>query len=256
MLARAITMVTVLVLGLTGCIVNVNSAGRDNFDYHKQTQLTLEAQSLDTLVADTGAGSLKIVGDASVEQITLDADIYGYDGAEPELTLTRSGSKAKLVANFDSFHRMSFSNGQSPYIDLMVKVPANMMLDIHDGSGSIVICGVQADMQIEDGSGAIEVDGGNKLTIDDGSGSITLTNMAGDIQVKDGSGSLTIASVQGDVEIDDGSGAIEVRGIKGKVTIDDGSGGISVVDTQGLHIIDAGSGSLSFDKIQGQVSID
>ncbi|QYJ97720.1 DUF4097 domain-containing protein [Shewanella alkalitolerans] len=256
MLARVMTMVTVLVFGLTGCIVNVNSAGRDDFDYHKQTQLTLDAQSLETLVADTGAGSLKIVGDASVEQITLDADIYGFDGAEPELTLTRSGNKAKLVANFDAFHRASFSNGKSPYIDLLVKVPAGIKLDIHDGSGSIVIRGVQADMEIEDGSGAIEIDGGYKLTIDDGSGSITLTNVAGDIQVKDGSGSLTIASVQGGVEIDDGSGAIEVRGVQGKVTIDDGSGGIRVVDTQGLHIIDAGSGSLSFDNIQGQVSID
>ncbi|MXR68914.1 hypothetical protein GNT65_09570 [Shewanella sp. JBTF-M18] len=252
MLVHSLTMVTALVLGLTGCILNVNSAGRVDFDYHKQTQLTLEAQALDTLVADTGAGSLKIVGDAAVESITLEADIYGYDGVEPELTLTRSGSKAKLVANFDAYR----SNGHSPYIDLLVKVPAGMKLDIHDGSGSIIIRGVQADMEIEDGSGSIEVDGGNRLTIDDGSGSITLTNISGDIQVNDGSGSLTIAAVQGDVEIEDGSGAIEVRGVKGKVSIDDGSGGISVVDTQGLHIIEAGSGSLSFDNIQGQVSID
>ncbi|MCL1042981.1 DUF4097 domain-containing protein [Shewanella marisflavi] len=256
MLARSLAMVTALIFGLTGCIVNVNSAGRDSFDYHKQVQLTLAASELDTLVAHTGAGALKVIGDASVESITLDADIYGYDGAEPQLTLVRSGNKAKLVANFDSFSRLSFSSSRSPYIDLVVKVPAHMQLDINDGSGAIAIRGVLADMQIEDGSGAIDIDGGKKLSIDDGSGSITLTNVMGDIDINDGSGNLSIALVKGDVTIEDGSGGIEVREVEGKVTIDDGSGGIRVAGSQGLHIIEAGSGSLSFDNIQGQVSID
>ncbi|QYK01457.1 hypothetical protein [Shewanella psychrotolerans] len=256
MLARSLAMITALIFGLTGCIVNVNGAGRDNFDYHKQVQLTLAASELDTLMAHTGAGALKVIGDASVESITLDADIYGYDGAEPELTLVRSGNKAKLVANFDAFSRLSFSSSRSPYIDLVVKVPAHMQLDINDGSGAIAIRGVLADMQIEDGSGAIDIDGGKKLTIDDGSGSIVLANVDGNINLEDGSGSIEINQVNGDVSVKDGSGSMTIQNIVGKVTVDDGSGGIRVENSKGLHIVESGSGDLSFDNINGPVRMD
>ncbi|MCG9698099.1 DUF4097 domain-containing protein [Shewanella sp. Isolate11] len=238
---------------LSGCIINVNGAGMRSFDYHHQEQLAIDANELTTLVANTGAGSLIIKGEPGLTQVQLEADIYGYEGIEPELTLSRDGDRAKLVANFDGM--WSFS-GNSPYIDLIVKVPEAMKLDIDDGSGSIDIKGVIADMKINDGSGSMTIDGGKSLDINDGSGEVVLTNVNGAINLEDGSGSIEISHVNGDVMITDGSGAMTIKHVVGKVTIDDGSGSIRVENSNGLLITESGSGDVSFDNINGPVSLN
>lgn len=219
-------------------------------------QLTLDATQLQHLVAETGAGSLTIKGVDGLSKVHIEAGIYGYDGAEPELSLVQEGQHAKLIANFDSFSRVSLTSGNSPYMELVVKVPANMKLTLDDGSGSIEIRGVNAEMIITDGSGSITIDGAKGLTIDDGSGGIALQNIEGNISLTDGSGSIEIQQVNGDVSVLDSSGSIVINHVAGLVTIDDGSGSISVDNSKGLHIIESGSGDLNFDNIQGPVTMD
>lgn len=253
---RPLVLFTALSASLAGCIINVNGAGMTSFDYHRQQQLILDATQLQQLVAETGAGVLIIEGGDGLSEVRIEADIYGYDGAEPELSLVQEGEHAKLIANFDSFRRVSFTSGSSPYIDLVVKVPANMKLTLDDGSGNIEIRGVNAEMSITDGSGSITIDGAKALTIDDGSGGIALQNIEGNISLTDGSGSIEIQQVNGDVSVHDGSGSIVINHVAGLVTIDDGSGSIRVDNSKGLHIIESGSGDLSFDNIQGPVTMD
>ena len=252
---RPLLLVTSFTALLSGCIVNVNGASFDSFDYHRQQQLRIDANQLNALVAETGAGSLVIQGVEGLNEIQLDAEIYGYDDVKPELMLTKEGDHAKLIANFDSFSRVSF-NGSSPYLDITMKVPASMLLDIDDGSGSIDIKGVHADINIKDGSGGIVLDGGNNLVIDDGSGSIVLANVDGNINLEGGSGAIEINQVSGYVVVHDGSGSMSIKNVLGKVTIDDGSGDIRVENSKGLHIVESGSGDLSFDNINGPVSMD
>lgn len=254
--SRPLVLATALTALFAVCIFNVNGAGMASFDSHRQQQLTLDALQLDKLVAHTGAGALAIQGIKGLTEIQVEADIYGYDGVEPELSLSREGTHAKLVANFDSNNRVSPFGGHSPYIDLVVKVPAQMTMDIDDGSGNIDIRGVQADMNITDGSGSITVKGGKSLSINDGSGAVILTHIDGNISLEDGSGSIEIKQVNGDVSVKDGSGSMLIENIIGKVTIYDGSGNIRVENSKGLHIVEAGSGDLSFDDIDGPVSID
>ncbi len=250
MITRPTLLASLFALSLSGCIINVNGASMEPLE-HSQQMLQIDAGQLNALVANTGAGSLEIEGVAGMKTITLEADIYTYEDMQPNLSLTQKGNTAYLVADFGP----KFGSGSSPYIDLVLKVPAQMKMDIDDGSGSITISGIDADIKLEDGSGSVEIDGGHNLEIQDGSGSMILSNIDGDIELDDGSGSIDIKQVNGDVNITDGSGGMYVQDIQGKVTIDDGSGGIEVINTKGLNIIEAGSGNLSFDKIDGQVSM-
>lgn len=250
MLIRPTILASVLCLSLSGCIINVNGADMSPLE-HQHQSIQLDASGLNALVADTGAGSLEIEGVKGLTHITLEADIYTRDGVEAELSLERQGTKAHLIADFDS----NVSFGNSPHMDLVLKVPSQMKMDIDDGSGSIDISGVDADIKLQDGSGSIAIQGGKNLEIEDGSGGITLNNVDGEIQLEDGSGSIEIKDVDGDITINDGSGSLSVKNVQGKVTIDDGSGSIDVVNTQGLNIIDSGSGDVSFDQINGPVSM-
>ncbi|MDR9767776.1 hypothetical protein RJP56_17090 [Shewanella baltica] len=242
-------------VSLTGCIINVNAAGMPDLD-HQQRELTLDSQDLQGLIAETGAGSLEIIGVEGLTQIKLVADIYsnkdGNDDSKVILTLEKKANKAKLKADFEQ----SGVNNYSPYIDLKLQVPANLALDIDDGSGAILISKMTADINVKDGSGELIINGGNNVSIDDGSGDIEVSKISGNLTIDDGSGAIKVTDVRGNIAIDDGSGNIEVANVQSPVTITDGSGDINVFNTKGLTILAAGSGDVKFNKIDGPVSME
>ncbi|MCS6179593.1 DUF4097 domain-containing protein [Shewanella baltica] len=238
-------------VSLTGCIINVNAAGMPDLD-HQQRELTLDSQDLQGLIAETGAGSLEIIGVGGLTQIKLVADIYSNDDSKVILTLEKKANKAKLKADFEQ----SGFNNYSPYIDLKLQVPANLALDIDDGSGAILISKMTADINVKDGSGELIINGGNNVSIDDGSGDIEVSQINGNLTIDDGSGAIKVTDVRGNIAIDDGSGNIEVANVQSPVTITDGSGDINVFNTKGLTILAAGSGDVKFNKIDGPVSME
>lgn len=238
-------------VSLTGCIINVNAAGMPDLD-HQQRELTLDSQDLQGLIAETGAGSLEIIGVEGLTQIKLVADIYSNDDSKLILTLEKKANKAKLKADFEQ----SGFNNYSPYIDLKLQVPANLALDIDDGSGAILISKMTADINVKDGSGELIINGGNNVSIDDGSGDIEVSQINGSLTIDDGSGAIKVTDVRGNIAIDDGSGNIEVANVQSPVTITDGSGDINVFNTKGLTILAAGSGDVKFNKIDGPVSME
>ncbi|MCS6153768.1 DUF4097 domain-containing protein [Shewanella baltica] len=238
-------------VSLTGCIINVNAAGMPDLD-HQQRELTLDSQNLQGLIAETGAGSLEIIGVEGLTQIKLVADIYSNDDSKVILTLEKKANKAKLKADFEQ----SGFNNYSPYIDLKLQVPANLALDIDDGSGAILISKMTADINVKDGSGELIINGGNNVSIDDGSGDIEVSQINGNLTIDDGSGAIKVTDIRGNIAIDDGSGNIEVANVQSPVTITDGSGDINVFNTKGLTILAAGSGDVKFNKIDGPVSME
>ena len=242
-------------VSLTGCIINVNAAGMPDLD-HQQRELTLDSQDLQGLIAETGAGSLEIIGVEGLTQIKLVADIYSNkdsnDDSKVILTLEKKANKAKLKADFEQ----SGFNNYSPYIDLKLQVPANLALDIDDGSGAILISKMTADINVKDGSGELIINGGNNVSIDDGSGDIEVSKISGNLTIDDGSGAIKVTDIRGNIAIDDGSGNIEVANVQSPVTITDGSGDINVFNTKGLTILAAGSGDVKFNKIDGPVSME
>lgn len=216
---------------LNGCIIHVG--GSSSSLEHSEQILTLNAANLTQLNADTGSGSLLIQGETGRTQIEVVAQIYNRKDSELMLTLDQQGDSAKLVATFDR----GFSYGDSPYIDLVVKVPASFGLILDDGSGDVDIKGLQGALRIDDGSGDLFVDNGASLILDDGSGDIRISNILGDVRVEDGSGDMNISH------------------INGIVTIEDGSGDIRVAHSKGLTIDDDGSGDLNINQINGPVNI-
>ncbi|MCS6121151.1 DUF4097 domain-containing protein [Shewanella baltica] len=251
MFTLAFILVFTAGVSLTGCIINVNAAGMPDLD-HQQRELTLDSQDLQGLIAETGAGSLEIIGVEGLTQIKLVADIYSNDDSKVILTLEKKANKAKLKADFEQ----SGFNNYSPYIDLKLQVPANLALDIDDGSGAILISKMTADINVKDGSGELIINGGNNVSIDDGSGDIEVSQINGNLTIDDGSGAIKVTDIRGNIAIDDGSGNIEVANVQSPVTITDGSGDINVFNTKGLTILAAGSGDVKFNKIDGPVSME
>lgn len=218
---------------LSGCVIHVVGGSNNSPKQQSTERFELDATDLTQLMASTGAGSLLIQGEAGRTSVEVVAEIYSYEGIDADIRLQKQGNSAQLQASMPS----NLVNGNSPYINLTVKVPTSFGLVLDDGSGETVIEGLTGEMQVTDGSGDLRINGGKSLQVDDGSGDLFIRNL------------------QGAVSIEDGSGDMEVEHIGGIVTINDGSGDISVRQTAGLTITEGGSGDLDIDQINGPVSI-
>lgn len=211
----------------------------------RELELTVAPGS--RLFVEAGAGSMELSGDPTTGAVSVVAEIYQVDPSD-DYTLTLEADddgSARLVAV--SSDRMLSGSDR---IDLSIRVPASLQVDINDGSGSLRVSGLASDLAIEDGSGSIAVSSiEGSVTIDDGSGSLTVQDVSGSLEVVDGSGSITIERIGGDVVIDDGSGSISVAGVGGTVTVDDGSGSINVDGAGDFELIDDGSGSVQLNDI-------
>lgn len=213
-------------------------------DHEAVRDLVLDAGGLEALGIEAGAGSLTVTGVPGADRIVVSALIRVPDADADEaaeiiergmvLSLEQRGSRAELKSHFEA------DGGwfrDSPVIDLEVRVPARLALEVEDSSGSLEIRDIDGD-----------------LALDDGSGSIELANIGGNLRVNDGSGSLEVSGVGGDVDIVDGSGSIWLQRVTGSATIDDGSGSILVAEVSGdVAIPDAGSGSVDVRDVQGRV---
>jgi hypothetical protein len=213
-------------------------------DYEETRDLSLDVGGMDLLRIETGPGSLTVTGVSGMDKIVVKAHIVVPDtdgdrareivARDMVLSLEPDSDSAELKSYFDGDGGLFRS---SPLIDLEIRLPAGMSLNVEDSSGSI---------EIENVAGDIEVD--------DGSGSILLTEVGGNIKIRDGSGSIVAEGAGGDVSIVDGSGSVTVARVAGNVTIEDASGSIDVSEVAGdLIIPEDGSGSVNFADILGRV---
>lgn len=245
---------TVSSLFLSGCVISIGAHAHNDSDLieTKQQLILNNTDDLKRLEVTAGRGSLKIKGDNSVTSITVDAVIGSEDGKDYEFTLTKRGNTAVLIAKTDGG---MFDNSHA-YLDLVVRVPINMNLDVNDGSGDMMIDNLAGDVSVNDGSGSMHVSHvGGALEINDGSGDITLKNVGKSVTINDGSGSIDLIKVGGFVEINDGSGNVDAFHISGDVQVTDGSGNVHVGDITGNVRVDDGSGNIEVNRVSGNVRI-
>lgn len=245
------------ILIATATIALAVSAHADCEHSRKLAIAPIDAANVKLVRIDASAGSLEVLGSAT-RSIGAGGEACAstssrLDGIE--LTSERRGDEVLIRVDIDSARGLFFSRTYA-YLDLKVELPEGMAVEIDDGSGEIDVTNV-GELDIDDGSGSITVTRSGPTRIDDGSGSIALTDIAGDVSIEDGSGEIEIDGVTGNVRIDDGSGSVEITNVGSDVIIeDDGSGSIRVTDVKGdLRVGDHGSGGLSFDRIDGKVSV-
>jgi len=234
-------------------------------DFQSKKVLTLSAEDIEEFSIHSGSGKLSIEGDASLEKIQVKAliSIKGLSASKAKkflkdhvnLRLEKIGKKAKLVAKIENNFSGIFSGFSNARIDLEVRIPHNLDLDIDDGSGGIIVRDTKGKLKIEDGSGSIRISNNRgDVYIDDGSGSLEVEKVKGNVEIEDGSGSITCGNIAGDVQIDDGSGEMSIKKVTGKVVIWDGSGAIKIRDIDGDVIIkEDGSGGVSIRGVSGNV---
>ncbi len=219
------------------CMLPILSHAGDGKLRDSQT-LRLAVEDIELLDIDAGAGPMLITGDDQLDEIIVEAKIYQDKADEDgyELSLERmSGSRARLVAKNK---RNGWWGWNETWIDLTIRVPARLNIDIDDGSGPIEVIDILGELDIDDGSGEIRIE-----------------NISGDVLIDDGSGPIRARELGGDIRIDDGSGEIDIKNVAGTVTIDDGSGDIDVDGAANFILDSDGSGGVDVDNVAGEIDM-
>lgn len=272
-------------LRLVALLLAVSSAGCSSWALGDCAQtesrdLDLDAAGLRTLAVSARAGSLGIRGEPGLERVIASGKACADDAeilAGIRLVERRTGDRLEIAAELPELGS-GWGWNNSPTLDLDIRVPSRLALEVTDSSGETDIRDVSA-ATVQDSSGDLRIANiAGTVSINDSSGSIDVRDVAGDVSVpSDSSGDIAIEHVEGSVTIDeDSSGSIMIRQVRGDaaVAIDssgdidfvavagsarvgiDSSGAISADDVGRDFIVERdGSGDIRHDNVRGTVRI-
>jgi DUF4097 and DUF4098 domain-containing protein YvlB len=211
-------------------------------DHSADRNATVNAANARAVRIVARAGRLRVVGVDGITEVRVRGTARARKESrldDIELRAEREGDEVVVEALIPE-DRVSWHWDDEMALDLVIEVPRALPLEVEDGSGDVELRNVGA------------------LRLDDGSGNVEIVGARGDVTVKDGSGGLTVREVKGSVTIADGSGEIEVANVTGTLTVDeDGSGGITARDVGGaVHVRRDGSGQIRVTEVGGDFVVD
>jgi hypothetical protein len=170
----------------------------------------------------------------------------------------RDGNRVTIMPHEGHDTNWSWFHSSYAYLELHVRVPASLAIDIKGSSGDADVSNVAA-LAFDASSGDLQVDKiAGPLTVEVSSGDVT----GGDIGSLDvrrtSSGDITLHDVRGDVKVArSGSGDLHFDKVGGNVSVGNvGSGDVSVNRAGGDVTVDSiGSGDVSVDAVGGNFSV-
>ena len=241
------------------------AAQAEDCRFSAERALDIEAAGLTTLHLDTSAGDLDIRAEPGLTRIEVrgracHSDETGLAGMQ--LREERTGQEATVSVMIpDAGSSSGLFGDHHAYMDVRVRMPAGVKLDLRDSSGEIRVAGLRAGLELTDSSGDIEIDdvaGG--IEISDSSGDIEARRTKGDITIRsDSSGDIDIVGVEGNVLVrEDSSGEIDIRDVSGNAEVGRDSSGDIGFDTIGgsVRVGADGSGDIRASKVRGDFTVE
>lgn len=216
---------------IAGCVHGANDCA------HTATrEVAIDTAGLQRLAIAARAGDLAITGEPGLTQVVARGKACAGDAETLALVQLResvAGGEATIAVDIPDGSGWGWRT--SPYMDLEVRVPASLALDVRDSSGDATLRNI-ASATVQDSSGDLTISGvAGDLRVTDSSGDIDIRDVGGTVHVpSDSSGDIEIVEVEGDVRIEqDSSGDIEIRQVRGDATVGNDSSGDIVFDTIG-----------------------
>jgi DUF4097 and DUF4098 domain-containing protein YvlB len=216
-----------------------------------QFERTLNVSAQPDLYVSTGSGDITIHA-GSDNQIRVVGHVHAGWAifGDVQARIQRILNNPPIVQDGNSI-RVGESNDHDLFnnisIDYDISVPAAVALNLHSGSGDIVVEHVGRYLSASSGSGNVRAHGINgPAELGTGSGDIELEQSGpGDVKAKTGSGTIKIHGLNGSLTARSGSGDIQADGrLAGPANLASGSGTIKLHLTPDAHFnLEASTGS-------------
>jgi len=240
------------------------SALADDCKFRADRSLDVDAKGLTLFRLDTGAGDLVVEGVPGLTTIEVRgkacaSEQQAIDGIQ--FMQEREGATATVGTKIpDEGYSWSLFGSHYAYLDVRVRMPAGLKLDLRDSSGDLEVSGLTNGLDLKDSSGDILLhDLGGPVKVTDTSGDIDVRKIAGDFTViSDSSGDITVDDVKGSAVVqEDSSGDIKLRHVGGDARVDrDSSGDIDFLDIGHDAVVGVdGSGDITADGVKGNFTV-
>lgn len=218
----------------------------DDCAFTAQRELSVAAAGASLLKLQTMAGDLRITGVPGLAAVELRGKACASSAETLEkLTLQQKRDGGTIAIHTTAPDEKDISSSglfdsRYAYIDLEVRLPQALALELQDSSGDVEIAAAGA-LDISDSSG--------DLSIVEPRGPVRVRDSSGDIEIKDTQAAVTIVS--------DSSGDIEIDGVRGDVTVEeDSSGDIEIEKVTGSARVGSdSSGDIRLRNIDGDAEV-
>jgi hypothetical protein len=251
-----------LVMGLSLAVPL--AAWADDCEFTAERSIDVDAAGLASMKLDTGAGDLIVEGKPGLTKIEVRGKACASDEAmlgKIQLAQQREGaveSIGTVIPEGDS--DLSLFGSHYAYMDVRVRMPAGLKLDLRDSSGDLEVSGLVNGLDLKDSSGDISLhDLAGAVNVTDTSGDINVKAIAGDFTViSDSSGDIDVDDVKGSAVVkEDSSGDITLRHVGNDARVDrDSSGDITFEDVGHDAVVGVdGSGDITADGVKGNFTV-
>jgi len=262
------------------CALMASNALANQCAFIADRNLDIDPSGLHALAFELGSSDVHVTGVPGLNKI----EVHGRACASEEAKLAglsveqqRSGDRVTVTPHQSNQQTYSLFGSNYAYIDLEVRVPQSLAIEVrtHSGdadirdvanvdfsahSGDLILHDVPGEVAVEVNSGDVTADDVGNLTVRRaGSGDIKAHGVHGDVKVGHvGSGDLGFSNVGRGVQIDSvGSGDVIVSRANGDVSVGSiGSGDVTVNGVGGdFTVHSAGSGDIHHRDVKGRINV-
>lgn len=186
-------------------------------------------------------------GASVVARITTEGWKIGGDGIN--IIDRQNGDQVDIEVRFP---RHAFQmNWRNRRVDIEIKVPRAIDLDLHTGDGNVAVQGVNGTILVRSGDGNLnlsELQG--TLRANTGDGNVEMRNVRGDLTLHTGDGRIEVSGVDGAFRAETGDGRVRVNGRFDVLDVKTGDGGIEAMANEGSKLetnwrLNTGDGNLT-----------
>lgn len=226
-----------VVLSLVACGALANQC-----KYTADRNLEIDPSGLRALSFEMGSSDLRVEGVAGLSKVEVRGRACASEeGRLAGLTVEqqRSGDHVLVTPHQANEQTFSMFGSNYAYIDLEVRVPESLAIEVKSRSGDADIANVAA------------------LDFSANSGDLILHRVAGDVGVEVHSGDVTADDIGSLVVRHAGSGDIRAHGVRGDVKVGHvGSGDLGFADVgRGVQVESIGSGDINVNRASGDVLV-
>lgn len=214
----------------------------NNYRYEEsfKKNLTINANGKNKLDVENQFGTIE-VGKSSSNNIELDAEIKlntnDVDYAKSiynSLVEVTDNNPVKITTNFNALDK---EKANVKTINLVIRVPENIELDLKNEFGKIDVNSVSG-----------------KTTVYDKNGSISVKNVTGALEVTNEFGSISVDSIKGDTKVINKNGSINITNIDGSLYTENKFGSITAKDVKNSIEAYGENGRITLETIGGDVT--
>ncbi|SHN02440.1 Putative adhesin [Cyclobacterium lianum] len=170
--------------------------------------------------------AIDYTGQEGLNEIHLEAKLGPNENTDKSLLMVTVGNTLKIA--YDP-PRENWTSKKHIHL----KGPANMLLDIKSGSGSLAVSGIRSD----------------ETHLEVSSGQINASNLHGAVWINGSSGNLNLRNIKGDVSCRLTSGNASLSNIEGNLNFKATSGQLKAENISGLLNAGLTSGNIRLDRV-------